>query len=495
MFELHMPSVEICDRARASRDVRFDGLFFIAVKSTGIYCRPVCPAPTVKRENVIYYPTAVAAAAAGYRPCLRCRPELSPEIRIHGNENALHRALALIADGALQDGTIELLASRVGLSARQLRRLFLAKTGATPVAVHTTRRLLLAKQLLTETALPVTEVALAAGFKSLRRFNAVFHDACGIAPTALRRSATSRVNTKRTWTAGHVMTLRLAYRPPLEFDAMLTFLAKRAIPAIERVGNNSYERVIGHAERSTRIRVSASSHNHELLLEISETDPRNIPDIVRRVRRMFDLDADMHAAHAVLRDDPLLKLAIQRCPGLRVAGGWDGFEVMIRAVLGQQVSVAGATTMAQRLVECYGERCKDAVVGFDRIFPTPERLVEARLENIGVTRSRAVTLRAVAAAVLDGRLDFRAGQRQDEFVKRATTLPGIGQWTAHYVAMRALNDPDAFPAGDLVIRRVLGNGTRFSEREASTISQAWRPWRAYAVVHLWHMASEVRVSV
>jgi len=273
MIEIHMPSAEICDRARASRDVRFDGLFFIAVKSTGIYCRPVCPAPTVKRENVVYYATAAAAAAAGYRPCLRCRPELSPEVRVHGNEDAVHRALALIADGALEEGSIDALASQVGLSARQLRRLFLANTGATPVAVHATRRLLLAKQLLTETSLPVTHVALAAGFKSLRRFNAAFRGACGIAPTAIRRSGASAqdVGSQGKWAA---LTLRLAYRPPLAFSAMLAFLGKRAIPGIERVGTDSYERVIGPANNSTWIRVTSALDKPELRLEISRTDPR-----------------------------------------------------------------------------------------------------------------------------------------------------------------------------------------------------------------------------
>jgi AraC family transcriptional regulator, regulatory protein of adaptative response / DNA-3-methyladenine glycosylase II len=496
MNEMQMPSIEICDRARASRDARFDGLFFIAVRSTGIYCRPVCPAPTAKRGNVIYYPTAAAAAAAGYRPCLRCRPELSPEVRIHGNEGAMHRALALIKDGALQDGSIDALASQVGLSARQLRRLFLANTGATPVAVHATRRLLLAKQLLTETSLPVTQVALAAGFKSLRRFNSAFREACGMSPTAVRRSGTGRQHTgrKRAWTTGDILTLRLAYRPPLAFDTMLAFLAKRAIPGIERVTANGYERVFGPADSSARIRVTAAREKPELRLEISGTDPRGIPDIVRRVRRIFDLDADIHAAHTILCEDPLLAAGIRRCPGLRVPGGWDGFEVMVRAVLGQQVTVAVATTLAQRLVERHGEHRDDSTAGLDRVFPTPERLMQAPLENIGLPKSRAVTLRAVAAAMLDGHLDFRPGQRLDAFVERITELPGIGKWTAHYVAMRALNHPDAFPAADLVVQRVLGGNQQLSEREAETRSQAWRPWRAYAVLQLWHLAGTQKKS-
>jgi AraC family transcriptional regulator of adaptative response / DNA-3-methyladenine glycosylase II len=409
---------------------------------------------------------------------------------VHGNEDAMYRALALIADGALQDGSIEALAAQVALSSRQLRRLFLANTGATPVAVHATRRLLLAKQLLTETSLPITQVALAAGFNSLRRFNAAFRASCGMPPTALRRSTPERNALLRAATPDNTLTLRLAYRPPLAFGAMLAFLAKRAIPGIERVSSDCYERAIGPADRSAWIRVTAAPDKPELRLEISGTDPRCIPDIVRRVRRLFDLDADMRAAHSVLRTDPLLASGIRRRPGLRVPGGWDGFEIMVRAVLGQQVSVAGATTLAKRLVERYGEHRDKVTAGLDRVFPTPEQLLHAPLESIGLPKSRAVTLRALAEAVLDGCLDFRAGQLLGAFIERATTLPGIGPWTAHYVAMRALNHPDAFPAGDLVVQRVLGNGTRLSERETESRSQSWRPWRAYAVLHLWHLAGD-----
>lgn len=435
MTEMRMPSPEICDRARASKDARFDGLFFIAVRSTGIYCRPVCPAPTVKRGNVIYYPTAAAAAAAGYRPCLRCRPELSPEVRNRGNEDAVHRALELIAEGALQEESIDTLAARVALSGRQLRRLFLAQAGATPLAVHATRRLLLAKQLLTETSLPVTQVALAAGFRSVRRFNAAFREACGVAPIMIRRSVPVRRDHRlqAAPAADAVLALRLAYRPPLAFETMLAFLAKRAMPGVERVGPDSYERLIGPSNGAPAwIRVTNAPDKPELRLEIAGADPRRIPDIVHRVRRLFDLDADLHAAHSVLSADAQLATGIQRRPGLRVPGGWDGFEIMVRAVLGQQVSVAGATTLSRRLVELYGEHCSSAVAGLDRFFPTPERLLHAPLESIGLPRSRAVTLRSVAEAVLEEQLDFRAGQRLNEFVERATSLPGIGLWTAHY---------------------------------------------------------------
>jgi AraC family transcriptional regulator, regulatory protein of adaptative response / DNA-3-methyladenine glycosylase II len=479
-----MPAPEICDRARRAKDARFDGLFFTAVRSTGIYCRPVCPAPAPKRRNIVYFPTAAAASAAGYRPCLRCRPELSPESNARGGEETVSRALALIADGALEDESMESLAARVGVSGRHLRRVFLTRTGATPIAVYATRRLLLAKQLLTETSLPVTEVALASGFRSLRRFNAAFREGCGMAPSAIRRL--------RTDAPSGTLTLRLGYRPPFDFAAMLAFLAKRAIPGIERVGEDRYERVVGPAARSTWICVRADAAKPELRLSISDTDARAIPDVVRRVRRLFDLDADVGAVHAALGEDALLARAIAARPGLRVPGGWDGFEIAIRAVLGQQVSVAGATTLARRLVESYGAPRGDGRDGLDRLFPTPEALADAPLETIGIPRSRAATLRALAAAVLDGRIDFGAGQRLDDFVARFVALPGVGPWTAQYVAMRALGHPDAFPAGDLVLQQVLGAGRRWTARETEARSQAWRPWRAYAVLQLWHTTVDRR---
>jgi AraC family transcriptional regulator of adaptative response / DNA-3-methyladenine glycosylase II len=477
-----LPSPAICDRARLARDARFDGLFFTAVRSTGIYCRPVCPAPTPRPKNISYYPTAAAATAAGYRPCLRCRPELSPEARLRGGEAVIERALALIAEGWLQDASMESLAARVGIGARQLRRVFLAHTGATPMAVHSTRRLLLAKQLLTETSLPVTQVALAAGFNSLRRFNAAFAEGCGMPPSAIRR--------QRSEIPGATLTLRLAYRPPLDFAAMLAFLGKRAIPGIERIGADSYERVLGAGANSTFIRVTADPARPELRLEIAGADPRAIPDIVRRVRRVFDLDADLAAVADALAAEPLLYEALRKRPGLRVPGGWDGFEVGVRAVLGQQVSVAGATTLAGRLVDAFGGRRADGRPGLDRIFPTPEQLCSAPVENIGVPKSRAATIRSLATAVIDGRVSFSAGQSLAEFVAAFVALPGIGPWTAHYLAMRGLGQPDAFPAGDLVLQQVLGGDRRLSERETDARSQAWRPWRAYAVLHLWHLSGD-----
>lgn len=485
-----LPPREICERAMAAKDHRFDGLFFVAVRSTGIYCRPVCPAPAPKRSNISFYANAAAATAAGYRPCLRCRPELSPEAFAQVREDAVRRALAMIAEGALQDASCQALAARVGLSARQLQRVFLAHVGATPHAVHATRRLLLAKQLLTETALPVTDVALAAGYNSLRRFNAAFKDGCGMPPGAIRRQASAAKAPSGT------LVLRLGYRPPLDFPLLLAFLAKRAIPGIERVNADSYERAVGPGR--AWLRVSAVADRPELKLEIGEADPRGIPDLVRRVRRMFDLDADLRPVHAVFAEDALLSRAIALHPGLRVPCGWDGFELAVRAVLGQQISVAGATTLARRLVDTWGDaRDAAAPVGLDRTFPSPDRLRDAPLESIGLPKTRAATVRALSAAVVDGRLSFAGGQRLEEFVERAVALPGIGPWTAQYIAMRSMAMPDAFPAGDLVLQQRLGvaqGATRLSERATEARSQAWRPWRAYAVLHLWHLPVDLAVS-
>ena len=484
-----LPPPDVCDRARAARDARFDGLFFTAVRSTGIYCRPVCPAPAPRPKNIRYYPSAAAAAAAGYRPCLRCRPELSPGAFVRGGEQAVQRALALIADGALDEGSVEQLARRVGLGGRQLRRVFLTETGATPIAVHGTRRLLLAKQLLTETRLPVTQVALAAGFRSLRRFNAAFLEGCGMPPGAIRCQ-------RGDGAPAGALSLRLGYRPPLDFPLMLGFLRKRSIDGIERISAEAYERVCGPVDAPVHLRVTAAKDRPELRLEIEGADPRAIPDLVRRVRRVFDLDADPAAVRACLARTPLLARGLRRRPGLRVPGGWDGFELAVRAVLGQQVSVAGATTLARRLVQVWGEARPRPREGLDRAFPSPEVLATAPLESIGLPRSRAATLRALAAAVAERRVHFGAGQRLDEFVHGLVALPGIGPWTANYVAMRALGHPDAFPAGDLVLQQVLGGAEgRLGERETEARSQAWRPWRAYAVLHLWFLSGDAAKEI
>jgi AraC family transcriptional regulator, regulatory protein of adaptative response / DNA-3-methyladenine glycosylase II len=482
-----LPDHHVCEQARLSRDARFDGLFFTAVTSTRIYCRPVCPAPSPKPSNVRYYANAAAAEADGFRPCLRCRPELAP-----GNpawrpgEHVVARALKLIEAGALAEDSLEGLAARVGIGTRQLRRLFVEHLGAPPLGVHTTRRLLFAKQLLTETALPVTEVALASGFGSLRRFNAAFAQANRIAPRDLRRQP-------RTATTGDALVLRLGYRPPYDFAGVLDFLRTRALPGIEQVDAHAYARVLGPAQAPSWLRLSAwPGGEHALKLELHCPQPAQLLSLVTRLRRMFDLDAEPGTIAATLGAGGVLAPLLRKRPGLRLPGGWDGFEIAVRAVLGQQVSVAAARTLAARIVERWGEPLAMPVLpGLERLFPSPERLVDADLRGIGVIHARAQTIRGIARALLDGRVDFHSEQPLDAFVERWTALPGIGEWTAHYMAMRALSHPDAFPAADLILRRAAaGDGGELSTRALSAMAEAWRPWRAYAVMHLWRSTTD-----
>ena len=393
------------------------------------------------------------------------------------------RALKLIDEGALAEHPLAALAARVDLSERQLRRLFVERLGAAPIGVHGTRRLLFAKQLLTETALPITQIALAAGFGSLRRFNATFLDAYRMAPRDLRKRPRADV--------GATLTLRLGYRPPYEFSAMLAFLRGRALPGVERVDDDSYARVIGPIDTPGWVRVSAwPGGEHALKLELHGVAPSRLLDIVNRLRRMFDLDADPQAINAALSVSARLRPSLRRHPGLRVPSGWDGFEIAVRAILGQQVSVAAARTLAARLAQQFGEALPAPFgPGLEHLFPTPEALADADLTRIGLTRTRADTVRAVAQALLDGRVDFKGERTLEDFTARWVALPGIGPWTAQYIAMRALGHPDAFPTDDLVLRRAASDdGSTLGSKALAACAEAWRPWRAYAVMHLWREA-------
>ncbi|MBF6023851.1 AlkA N-terminal domain-containing protein [Lysobacter niastensis] len=484
----NLPDWQVCEQARKSRDPRFDGLFFTAVLSTRIYCRPVCPAPSAKR--VEYFRHAAAAEAAGYRPCLRCRPELAPDDGSWRRGDAtVARALKLIDEGALAEQPLAALAERVGVGERQLRRLFVERIGVAPIGVHGTRRLLFAKQLLTETPLPITEVALAAGFGSLRRFNAAFRDAYRMAPRDLRRqpSAAKLAGSENT------LVLRLGYRPPYDLAAMLDFLRGRALPGVEHVDADSYTRVIGPASQPGWLRVSAwPQGEHALKLELHGPAPTRLLEVVQRLRRMFDLDADPDAIADALSVDARLQPLLAKRPGLRLPSGWDGFEIAVRAILGQQVSVAAARTLAARLAQRFGAPLPPQLLselpapGLEHLFPTPEALADADLATIGLTRARADTVRAVARAMLEGRVDFRTERTLEDFVERWVALPGIGPWTAHYIALRALGHPDAFPAEDLVLQRAVPNdGSRLTAKALLARADAWRPWRGYAVIQLW----------
>ena len=485
-----LPDPRVCEEARRSRDPRFDGLFFVAVASTRIYCRPLCPAPSPKPRNVVYYPNAAAAEAAGFRPCLRCRPELAPgDGTWRRGDETVARALKLIEQGALAEQPLSALAQSLGLGERQLRRLFDQRLGASPIGVHATRRLLFAKQLLSETRLPITQVALAAGYRSLSRFNTTFRQAYRMAPRDLRK--------RDAKTGDEGLSLRLDYRPPYDFAAMLDFLRDRALPGVECVDDESYCRIIGTPAAPGWLRVSHAAPRtggHALTLQLHGAAPGQLLGIVQRLRRMFDLDADPRAIAAALSLDARLRPLLRKRPGLRLPSGWDGFEIAVRAIIGQQVSVAAARTLTARLAQRYGSALDaDATArfpaGLSHLFPTPEALADADASEIGLTRARAQALRTVARALLDGTVDFRGERTLDDFVQRWVALPGIGPWTAQYMALRALGHPDAFPAEDLVLQKTVPtDGSRLGAKALATRAQDWRPWRGYAVIQLWREA-------
>jgi AraC family transcriptional regulator of adaptative response / DNA-3-methyladenine glycosylase II len=474
-----LPPRAALDRARLSRDPRFDGRFFVAVTSTGVYCRPICPAPSPRRAHVRYYPTAAAAAGAGYRPCLRCRPEAAPGTPAWiGTSAVVRRALALLDEGALDEGSVEALAARVGIGPRQLHRLFVAHVGAAPLAVAQTRRLHFAKTLLDETDLPVTQVAFASGFRSLRRFNDAFRRAFSRPPSALRR-----LRRAGAAPAPGAVALRLAFRPPYDLDAVLAFLGARAIPGVERIEQTAYARTIAVQPRPAAVRVSRAPGRNELLLRVHGAPPTALLAVTSHARRVFDLGADPAAVAAVLRRDPLLAPLVRRRPGLRIPGAWETFECAVRAILGQQVSVSAGRTLAARLVERAGVPLERPIDGLTRVFPSPQALAGADLSGLGLTAARARTIATLARAVADGRLDL--GGSPDAVRAALVEICGVGAWTAEYVALRALGEPDAFPAGDLVLRRAAGGGRALAERELAARAAAWRPWRGYAAFHLW----------
>jgi AraC family transcriptional regulator of adaptative response / DNA-3-methyladenine glycosylase II len=466
-----MLDTESCYRALQTRDARFDGRFFTGVTSTGIFCRPVCPARTPHLRNCTFYPSAAAAAEAGFRPCLRCGPEVAPGLPTwSGTSATVGRAMRLIAEGALDESSVAVLAERLGLGERHLRRLFLEHVGATPVAVAQTRRVLFAKKLLTETGLPVTDVAFASGFASLRRFNDAMQATYGRPPRELRKATFEA--------AAGPLTLKLAYRPPYDWDALVGFLKMRAIPGVEIVTDGSYCRTVRAGKFRGTIEVRPQTAKNCLEVRMALDGVPCVREVVDRTRRMFDLDADTSEIGSFLGSDPLLRQAVKKHPGLRVPGAWSEFEVAVRAILGQQISVAAATTLAGRIVERWGEPLAQSSL---RLFPEPAILAEADLRTIGVTGARAESLRSLARAAASGALD------SDSTIERLCALDGIGDWTAQYIAMRGFGDPDAFPSSDLGLRRAAGG---IPAKELVGRAEAWRPWRAYAAVYLWSIYQE-----
>jgi AraC family transcriptional regulator of adaptative response / DNA-3-methyladenine glycosylase II len=467
--------------AMVSRDRRFEGQFVVGVTTTGIYCRPGCHARTPRRSSVRFFPCAAAAQAYGLRPCLRCRPDASPGTPAAlGTPATVTRALRLIDEGALDEAGIDALADRLGVTARHLRRLFDQHLGAAPIAVARTKRAHFARKLLEETALPMTEVAHASGFASLRRFNDAVRAAFRATPTELRRRGARRdVDRVRA-----DVVLRLPYRAPLAYDELLGFLARRAIPGVERVGGGTYARTVEAAGRPARIEVRRGADDGHLLLSAWGVAGADLFTMVTRVRRLFDLDADPLRIDAHLARDRRLAPSVRARPGLRVPGAWDAFEITVRAILGQQVSVSGATTLAGRLVARFGQPVPGGMDGLTHLFPKPHALAEADVASIGLPRARAAAIVGLARATVDGK-------RPLEPVDGRIDLAGIGPWTAAYVSMRGGRDPDAFPAGDLVLRRALSGAGQPAppERAVVLLSEPWRPWRAYAAMHLWSLGA------
>ena len=476
--------------ALASRDARFDGVFFVGITTTGIYCRPICPAKPAKESHRRYFDTPQEAEQAGFRPCLRCRPELAPGNAPVDDAQRIARLIVQRLEEGNFDGKagLEAIADQFELSSRQIRRIIQKELGVPPMQLLLTRRLLLAKQLLTETRLPITEVAFASGFSSLRRFNDAFNSRYRMPPTRFRRKAAEQAGVV---VETQTLTLQLSYRPPYDWKGVLAFLAGRALKGVEHVTDSHYSRTVQLGAAKGWIRVTQSRKKHALLVELTHSLTPVLPALLSRLRALFDLDArpDLIAKH--LRKDARLEAAVKANPGLRVPGAFDGFELGVRAVLGQQVTVKAATTIACRFVETFGEPIVTPFEELNRLTPASARVAAASVDAIarhGIIAARARSIIALAKADVTGQLGLDGGGHAspEASINGLAALPGIGQWTAHYIAMRALRWPDAFPKEDIAVRKRLGGVTA---KEADALSQAWRPWRSYAVMHLWRMSA------
>lgn len=484
---------DACYRALEARDARFDGQFFTGVTSTGIYCRPVCSVRTPRREHCRFFALAARAESAGFRPCLRCRPELAPGPPWWSIQDAsailAQQAARLLDDPDAWGGdaaSVRRLAQRVGVSDRHLRRIFETQFGVAPLQYLQTRRLLTAKQLLADTDLPIGQVALCSGFASVRRFNAAFLAHYRINPGALRRAGPAA-------TAGAI-TVRLGYRPPYDPQAMAEYFLRRQIDGVEWVepATATGQACIGRTLRLQHggtpfqgwIRASFDPPRHQLRLQVGDGLRQVLPQVIRRVRDMLDLDADPQPIEALLQAD------FPGGAGLRVPGCLDGFELAVRAILGQQVTLAAARTLTLRLVQQWGTPIATPHGALSRLFPTPQVLAEASpaaLGALGVVRQRQAAILALARAVADGRLHLMPSTDHASTVAALQALPGIGEWTAQYIAMRALRWPDAFPSGDVALHKALQlQGQAQPARAAQARAQSWRPWRSYAVVRAWH---------
>ncbi len=468
---------ERCWQAWVARDRRFEGRFFMAVRTTGIYCRPGCPARLPQRRNVRFYPSAAAAERAGFRPCRRCRPETAPgSAAAAGTSAIVARALRLIDAGALDETSVESLAARVGVTSRWLRRLFVDRFGAGPLAVALTRRTHLARRLIEESDHPLESIALATGFGSARRLRHALRRAFGRPASAMRdeRGAVTAPDSG--------LTLTLRARGAFDPAPTLAFFAARAIPGVEVVAG-AWRRTAATASGPVVVAVEPSPDG--LVVTLTPPQPGSVTRLVGRVARAFDLEADSAGIAAALRRDPWLRGRLGRA-GVRLPVAWDPFEMGVRAIVGQQISVAAARTILGRIVRLAGTPLATPSHGLTHLFPDARALAASDLAGAGLPGARVRSLRAFAAAVADGTLDLDASPGLDPLLEKLRALPGIGEWTAHVIALRGLAEPDAFPAGDLVLRQRLAvNGRLPSEREVLARSESWRPWRAYAAVAIW----------
>lgn len=478
---------ERCYRAICSRDARFDGQFFTAVTTTGIYCRPICPAPTPHASHVRFYACAAAAEAAGFRACRRCHPEASPGSPAWNvRADLAARALRLIAEGVVDSEGVAGLAKRLAVSTRHLHRELLAEVGVGPLALARSRRTQTARLLIDQTGLSLATIAFTAGFASVRQFNDSMQEAFGCPPSAFRR----RVQPDRVGDGR--LTLRLRYRPPFDGASLLTYLGQRALPGVEEVTQGRYRRTVVLPRTSGIIELEPLTEANAVLVHLQLSELSDINLLVQRCRQIFDLDADPQAICDVLEADSLLAPLLATRPGLRVPGAFNGFELAVRAILGQQVSVAGARTLAGRIVRVAGEPLANPLGALTHTFPTPAALAEANLSGLGITGSRITALHALAQSLACGELVLDHSAERERTVEQLQKLPGIGAWTASYIAMRALSDPDAFPVTDLGLRRALERaGLNVNPRGLLARAEAWRPWRAYATHHLWASLADI----
>lgn len=475
---------DACYRALVAHDARFDGAFFVGVKTTGIYCRPVCRARTPRRERCEFFPRAVLAERAGFRACFRCRPERAPgSASVDAVSRLALSAAQRIEEGALNHGSVDALAASLGASGRHLRRAMQDELGASPIELALSKRVALARELLRGTSLPVTEIAFAAGFASIRRFNDAYRESQGMTPSDVRRPGAER--------SPRAIQVVLDVRPPFDPGSAFAFLAARVVPGADKVERGTYLRAMADEGRSGVVAIRAAEGRDAIVVEVPSSLAPSLMSVVARARRMFDTDADPEQIGAHLSRDRLLAKLVRARPALRVMGAFEPFEWAVRAVLGQQISVRGALTIAGRLVAKLGfpvENAGPEEPGF--AWPDAPRLAGARedtLTSIGLTRARAATVLRLARAVADGALVLDRHADPDATRAALLALPGVGPWTAAYIEMRALGWPDAFPAGDLGLQKALGGlGAAACEERA----ERWRPWRAYAAAHLWMGLSE-----